>query len=1088
MLLSKFSVHSILTKHADPAGLAVSIFFFLELMEHLWLIFSLPFVSKNERRERRTKSSANMPLFRNATPVGVFRSPKPLLPGNSDTLCTAAKDSSPNAGASLAQQGNLSIVNSSSSSLMKPARVVVYPSCTGKTQNEILEERMRRRTGVEYHQPEPAVTKKKRVVETTDEDGNLIRCGRVDGNDEEAETNAVTAETNGGGGITAVAVTSSTTDPAVAVAEDPLVAIAEIVSIYPLSPLGKRYFQVEVDGAVSKFDAVGIIIVSWEEQCVQLFDRAGRQYGNRPEPGYPVKLDDDVKAGSKLRVGTKAVTLVTALLEDAFRSGEFFLRSEHESRKKEERKKAAEQAKVAETMLKPKMTFGSKLTGVCFAEMTFRKRPRDGETGFVVPFHGAVQSKKLGFNQELVALHDHDRENAVVLFRADYKRDMNGRPIVSVVVDPVVGDKLRPHQRIGVQFLFDCITGEKTPGYCGAILADEMGLGKTIQTVATVYTCLKQGKNGVPVTRKAVVVAPSSLVKNWSNEFDKWIGPGVVKCFSISESTPKGDRILSRFDGEGDVLIISYDQLRKYVDRISTMRGVDLVVCDEGHRLKNSEIKTTKAISALPTRRRIILSGTPIQNDLSEFHAMVDFVNPGILGNRDLFNRVFEEPIMLGRDPSCPDDLKSLGADRAHYLANMQQRFILRRTQTINEKYLPAKVDMTVFVRLGEEQQACYKRVCDLATTVASTPLVLITALKKLCNHMDLFRDAIKEDTGGSCIPKSILPKGYAPGKLIASYGAKLEFVSIMLDQLMSNGERDKLVIVSNYTQTLDVIAALCVKKKVSFFQLDGSTPIKRRQELVDQFNFPQAQEIVFLLSSKAGGVGLNLIGANRLILFDPDWNPANDAQAMGRVWRDGQKKRVYIYRLLSTGSIEEKIYQRQVSKQGLSANVVDMKDDSKQHFTLDELKALFTYRPDTLCETHDLLGCDCGKPKIAPSGPLTVEKMKFKKVVHQQQPRSGPRMDELKSWTHVSQIATFALDKVMANIAVKDSSLVSFVFANERDAKKIDAGEIVLAEERPFAADEGNITCCSQADRGAEEKEIEIELHDHEDDDDDDD
>lgn len=959
----------------------------------------------------------------------------------------------------------------------RPTREIAYPSATGKTQSELLNERMARRSGVQYHQPEPKTKKQLCEVEGEEGSGDLTRV--------EGKENTAVASSNLPSGGDAAA------GPALAAADDPLEIVKDVVPIYPLSPLGKRYFEVEVDGAASKFDAVGIIILSWDEQAVQLFDRAGRQYGNRPDPGYPVKIsDEETKApGCKLRVGTKLVTLVTARMEEAFRSGEFFLHSEHEQRRREDRRKAAEQAVTAAQVARPRMSFGSKITGLNFTEMTFRKRPREGESGFVVPFHGAMASKKLGFGQELAALHDHDRENAVVLFRADYKRDMNGRQIVSVVVDPTIGDKLRPHQRIGVQFLFDCITGEKIQGYHGAILADEMGLGKTIQTVATVHTCLKQGKNGIPVTRKAIIVAPSSLVKNWSNEFEKWLGPGAVKCFSISESTPKGDRILSRFDGEGDVLIISYDQLRKYVDRITKMRGVDLVVCDEGHRLKNAEIKTTKAISALPTRRRIILSGTPIQNDLSEFHAMVDFVNPGILGNRELFNRVFEEPIMLGRDPSCPDETKSLGADRAHYLANMQQRFILRRTQTINEKYLPAKVDMTVFIRLGAEQQQVYTRVCDLAASAASTPLVIITALKKLCNHMDLFRDAIKEDSpGGGAIPKSLLPKGYTPGRLTASYGAKLEFVSLMLDQLTSNGDRDKLVLVSNYTQTLDVIAALCVKKRVAFFQLDGSTPIKRRQELVDQFNFPQAQEVVFLLSSKAGGVGLNLIGANRLILFDPDWNPANDAQAMGRVWRDGQKKRVFIYRLLSTGSIEEKIYQRQVSKQGLSANVVDMKDDSKQHFTLDELKALFAYRSDTLCDTHDLLGCTCTKPKAAAPDPTRkVEKMAFRKV-GQPPPaeRSGPRMDELKSWQHVEKIDAFVLDKVLSAIALRDASLVSFLFANERDAKKIAAGEVVVADaERPFAQDEGMVTCCSQADRGAEEADMEIELHDDDDDDD---
>jgi hypothetical protein len=239
---------------------------------------------------------------------------------------------------------------------------------------------------------------------------------------------------------------------------------------------------------------------------------------------------------------------------------------------------------------------------------------------------------------------------------------------------------------------------------------------------------------------------------------------------------------------------------------------------------------------------------------------------------------------------------------------------------------------------------------------------------------------------------------------------------------------------------------------------LDGSTPIKKRQELVDRFNVPMAQEIVFLLSSKAGGVGLNLIGANRLILFDPDWNPANDAQAMGRVWRDGQKKKVFLYRLLCTGSIEEKVYQRQVSKQGLSANVVDMQDDSKQHFTTDELKALFIYRPDTVCDTHDLLGCKCLVEKEALDG---FGKGGFRKMAQ----KSGPRMDELKSWKHLPDVRKFDLDKVMQKIAKDDPKMISFLFANERDAKKLDKEDCV-EPERPFMSDEGNVTCCSQTAR----------------------
>jgi SNF2 family DNA or RNA helicase len=1028
-------------------------------------------------------------------------------------------------------------------------RAVMYPTAPSRTfvssaNQDLIAHRLAKRCAMDYHQPESAAkavearalqaaaAARGETAEDDDEDNNS-------GTADKKNANKLMKVEGAAGGVKAVPGAANVVEGSNAAAagggafdvkggaagagegDEDDIPTDHVVSRYPVSPHGKLYFQVETDGA-TRHESVGIIIIDMEQLGVMMYDRVGRQFGNRPDPGYPIKQEDveNAKAGATLKVGAKSVLLITALTEEAFRSGEFFLRSEHDLRVKEDKAKAKADAAAAEEAKarKPKMSFGNSLgNSTAFASILFRRRPQEGQTGFVVPIAGRPKVGKNGIiMDELRPLHDPDREKAVVLFRADYKRDLLGRRQVSVVVDPIIGDKLRPHQCIGVKFLFDCITGERMPGYHGAILADEMGLGKTIQTVATIYTCLKQGKHGQPTARKCLVVTPSSLVKNWCNEFDKWLGEGAVKHFAISESTPKGDRIISRFDGDGDVLVISYDQLRKYITRISSLRSIELVVCDEGHRLKNAEVKTTKAVDMLPTRNRIILSGTPIQNDLSEFHAMVGFVNPGILGNRDLFARVFEEPVSLGRDPGCPDHLKSLGRDRAHYLSTLTQRFILRRTQSINESYLPPKVDVTVFVRLGEKQRQAYEKLAEIVESAECTPLVLISALRKLCNHMDLFHDAVKlshqvgegkasaeaEQPGkrrgrapGSSpgIPYSVLPKGFKPGSLSIDCGSKMHFVSLVLDEIRSNGEHDKLVIVSNFTQTLDIIAALCTSKQIAYFQLDGSTPIKKRQQLVDYFNVPGSQEIVFLLSSKAGGVGLNLVGANRLILFDPDWNPANDAQAMGRVWRDGQKKRVFIYRLLSTGTIEEKIYQRQVSKQGLSANVVDMQEDSKQHFTLEELKSLFKYKPNTLCDTHDLLGCtaceaalQAAKNKGGKSKSAEPPKMQFRKV-GQAPKKSGPRMDELKAWRHISDVAGFNLDKVTRVVAAHAPSLVSFLFADERDNTKT-AGPVVSTRvkvDKPaFEDDEETITCASQAALQQQESEMDIEVIDDDDDD----
>nr|XP_046188385.1 DNA repair and recombination protein RAD54B-like isoform X4 [Oncorhynchus gorbuscha]XP_046188386.1 DNA repair and recombination protein RAD54B-like isoform X4 [Oncorhynchus gorbuscha] len=556
-----------------------------------------------------------------------------------------------------------------------------------------------------------------------------------------------------------------------------------------------------------------------------------------------------------------------------------------------------------------------------------------------------------------------------------------GLPLVDVVVDPYLTAHLRPHQRDGLLFLYECVMGMRATCRYGAILADEMGLGKTLQSVALTWTLLKQGPyGGKPVAKLVLVVAPGSLVQNWGAEFKKWLGRERINVYTVNQ-----DHRVELFAASPlhSVLVISYEMLLRSLEVVQKLE-FGLVICDEGHRLKNSSIKTSSALSGLSCTRRVILTGTPVQNDLQEFYSIIEFVNPGILGSSAAYRKVYEEPILRSRQPICTEEERDLGEERAAELSRLTGLFILRRTQEIINRYLPPRLDWTVFCSPSPLQRELYQallshrviRACLQGLTQTHTHLACITALKKLCNHPGLLYSTVQERSDGSSAEGSlyeglrgVFPESYSSGGFSTADSGKLLVLSDLLTTIHHLSPTDRVVLVSNYTQTLDLIQDLCVHLGYTYCRLDGNTPTIQRQRLVDNFNSPHSAHFLFLLSSKAGGVGLNLIGASHLVLYDIDWNPANDIQAMSRVWRDGQKKTVHIYRLLTAGTIEERIFQRQVSKQGLSGTVVDLgKGAEHTSFSSNELRDLFSLT-DTPCLTHDLLHCSCSMDGSAPEG-----------------------------------------------------------------------------------------------------------------------
>jgi len=574
-------------------------------------------------------------------------------------------------------------------------------------------------------------------------------------------------------------------------------------------------------------------------------------------------------------------------------------------------------------------------------------------------------------------LHDPEEEGALILYSPpeltahdQLKLDIDKHP-VHVVVDPLLTKVLRPHQREGVKFMYDCVTGVQIPGSHGCIMADEMGLGKTLQCITLMWTLLRQGPDCKPLIDKAIVVAPSSLVKNWYNEITKWLGNRLNSLAIDSGSKSEIDRNLESYMTQkgrrilNPILIISYETFRHHA-HVLHKGEVGLVLCDEGHRLKNSENQTYQALAGLNAIRRVLLSGTPIQNDLLEYYSLVHFVNRDILGTAPEFKRKFENPILRGRDADSTDEDHKRMQEKLAELAELVNRCIIRRTQTLLTKYLPVKIEQLVCCELTPLQTALYKTFTNSKSAqnqVAGTgkigfsSLASITHLKKLCNHPDLVFDKAVEGKEGFENALDLFPAGYSTKTLQPTMSGKFKVLDYILAVTRAQTS-DKVVLVSNYTQTLDLFEKLCKQRRYIYVRLDGSMSIKKRGKVVESFNNPSSPEFIFMLSSKAGGCGLNLIGANRLVMFDPDWNPANDDQAMARVWRDGQKKQCYIYRLIATGTIEEKIFQRQAHKKALSSCVVDKEEDVERHFSLGDLRDLFTLCEGTRSDTHDKFKC----------------------------------------------------------------------------------------------------------------------------------
>ncbi|XP_034388848.1 helicase ARIP4 isoform X2 [Cyclopterus lumpus] len=623
-----------------------------------------------------------------------------------------------------------------------------------------------------------------------------------------------------------------------------------------------------------------------------------------------------------------------------------------------------------------------------------------------------------------------------------------------IYLAPQLARAVKPHQIGGIRFLYDNLIESleryKTSSGFGCILAHSMGLGKTLQVISFTDILLRNTE-----AHTMLVIVPVNTLQNWLTEFNLWLPPqealspdtdpavSTGRTFTVHilndehKTTLARAKVVEEWSRDGGVLLMGYEmyrllsmkksfvmgkkrkskkpagpiiidldeedrqqELMKGIERAIVRPGPDVVICDEGHRIKNYHASTSQALKNIRSRRRVVLTGYPLQNNLIEYWCMVDFVRPDFLGTRQEFSNMFERPILNGQCvDSTPQDVR-LMRYRSHVLHSLLEGFVQRRGHDVLRDQLPSKDEHVILVRLSPIQRALYtefmKRFREAGNSgwLGLNPLKAFCVCCKIWNHPDVLYEALQKENSANeqdldldGITPASNPRCPAPGAGLKAKGAdssnskvnntvpqlnasqeranqvitydwakgimsnyhtgvlensaKMILLFHLIDE--SVRKRDKMLIFSQSLTTLTVMEDFLSKRpmppgiassdaqsqnwvrNVNYYRLDGSTSGSERERLINQFNDPDNRKTwIFLLSTKAGCLGVNLIGANRVVVFDASWNPCHDAQAVCRVYRYGQKKPCYIYRFVCDFTLEKKIYDRQVSKQGMSDRVVD--------------------------------------------------------------------------------------------------------------------------------------------------------------------
>ncbi|XP_057961339.1 protein CHROMATIN REMODELING 24 [Malania oleifera] len=529
-----------------------------------------------------------------------------------------------------------------------------------------------------------------------------------------------------------------------------------------------------------------------------------------------------------------------------------------------------------------------------------------------------------------------------------------------------IAEMLYPHQRDGLKWLWSLHCQGK-----GGILGDDMGLGKTMQVCSFLaglfHSCL---------IKRALVVAPKTLLSHWIKELSA-VGLSEKTREYFGTCTKTRQYELQYILQDKGILLTTYDIVR---NNSKSLRGDsyfkdersedsitwDYMILDEGHLIKNPSTQRAKSLLDIPSAHRIIISGTPIQNNLKELWALFSFCCPELLGDKHWFKERYEAAILRGNDKHASDRDKRIGSTVAKDLRERIQPYFLRRLK--NEIFgeddaagtakLSKKNEIIAWLKLTSCQRKLYEAFLKSELVLSAfdgSPLAALTILKKICDHpllltrraaedlLEGMESMLNQEDLGVAEKLAMYIADVTEGENFqekhANVSCKISFILSLLDNLISEGHN--VLIFSQTRKMLNLIEESLVSNGYEFLRIDGATKAGDRVKIVNDFQEGVGAPI-FLLTSQVGGLGLTLTKADRVIVVDPAWNPSTDNQSVDRAYRIGQKKDVVVYRLMTCGTVEEKIYRKQIFKGGLFKTATEHKEQIR-YFSQQDLRELFS-------------------------------------------------------------------------------------------------------------------------------------------------